>query len=238
MNAIWRLLSYVTQYKRIRFLRQMVLVIALVVNQIQKSYPGTIHSLEICWPPPLLDMFIACLALRLFPEKSGLQHRLKVDWLSRSHTLLRSKSHALWDLSAMATFGLVASMAAHAYCKCASPSSLDKLEFSLLSSWWACSTLTNFFRVLICLVNNLIDFKLETDLLSSESCFALPFLLVQHLAGCLPQLWHSLLVKYPLIVALSCQCSSYLLLLLLGKCCTLGCYRSSTLDDQWPEVIY
>jgi hypothetical protein len=32
------------------------------------------------------------------------------------------------------------------------------------------------------------------------------------------------------IVALSCRCSSYFLLLFLGKCCTLGCYQSSTLD--------
>ncbi len=72
----------------------------------------------------------------------------------------------------MATFGLVASMAAHAFWKCASPSSLDKLESSSVSSLWACSALTNFFRVLICLVNHLIDFKLEIDLSSSESFFA------------------------------------------------------------------
>ncbi len=105
MNANRCSLPYVTRYKRIRFLRQMMLVIALVVNQTQNSYPGTIHSLEICRPPLLLDMFIARLALCLFPEKSRLQHRSKVDWLSWSHSLLRSKSCALWDLSAMATFG-------------------------------------------------------------------------------------------------------------------------------------
>jgi hypothetical protein len=40
------------------------------------------------------------------------------------------------------------------------------------------------------------------------------------------------------LVALSCRCSSYLLLLFLGKCCTLGCYWSSTLDDQWVEVVH
>jgi hypothetical protein len=31
--------------------------------------------------------------------KSGLQHRSKVDWLSRSHTLLKTKSCAFWDFS-------------------------------------------------------------------------------------------------------------------------------------------
>jgi hypothetical protein len=41
-----------------------------------------------------------------------------------------------------------------------------------------------------------------------------------------------------IIVALSCRCSSHLLLLFLGKCCTQGCYQSSTLDDQWFEVIH
>jgi hypothetical protein len=40
------------------------------------------------------------------------------------------------------------------------------------------------------------------------------------------------------IVALSCRCSSYLLLLFLGKCCTLGGYWSSTLNDLWLEVIH
>ncbi len=37
MNAVRHLLSFVTQYKQIRLLRQMMLVIALVVNQAQKS---------------------------------------------------------------------------------------------------------------------------------------------------------------------------------------------------------
>ncbi len=40
------------------------------------------------------------------------------------------------------------------------------------------------------------------------------------------------------IDALSCRCPSYLLLLLLGKCCTLGCYQSSILNDQWLDVVH
>jgi hypothetical protein len=40
----------------------------------------------------------------------------------------------VWDLSTMATFGLVVSMATQAYWKCASPSSLERLELLLLSS--------------------------------------------------------------------------------------------------------
>jgi hypothetical protein len=48
----------------------------------------------------------------------------------------------------------------------------------------------------------LINFKLEIDLTSSESFFVMPFLLVQHLAGCpfLLQLWLSLLAKYSLLL--------------------------------------
>ncbi len=175
--------------------RIVILYFNTLFYHIKISYPFLKHILLYKWT---LSSIGLC---HLFLGKSELQHRLKVDWLSRSHTLLRSKSHALWDLSAIAAFGLVASMAAHEYWKYASPSSLDKLELLLLSSWWACSVLTNFFRVLICLVNDLINFKLETDLSSSESFFALPFLLVQHIAGCpfLPQLWHSLLAKYSLL---------------------------------------
>jgi hypothetical protein len=40
------------------------------------------------------------------------------------------------------------------------------------------------------------------------------------------------------IVALSCQCLGNLLLLLLGKCCTLDCYQSSALDDKWLEIVH
>ncbi len=81
----------------------------------------------------------------------------------------------------------VISMAAHAYWKCVSPSKLERLESSL-SSWWDCSALTNFFRLLTCLVSRdlivLADLLLETDLSSSKSFLVLPFFCGQHLAGC------------------------------------------------------
>ncbi len=151
-----------------RFLRDKIFVIALWVYQTQNSYPRTLHSLEILISPPLLDMFIARFTTRFFWEKSGLQHRSKVIRLSRSHTLLRSKSRALWDLRAMAIFGCEVPMAAHAYWKCDSPSTLERLESPSLSSWWDCSALTDFFSVLICFVKDLID--LEDLLLKVDLC--------------------------------------------------------------------
>ncbi len=114
-------LSYVTRYRQMRFLRQGILVIARLVNQTQKFYPGTLDSLEIQSPPPLLDMCIDLFASRCLWAKSGLQQRSKVDWLSRSHTLLRSKSCALWDLRDKATFGWLVAMAAHVSFSCGAP---------------------------------------------------------------------------------------------------------------------
>ncbi len=64
--------------------------------------------------------------------------------------------------------------------------------------------MTDFFKLLTCLVRDLIvlaDLILETDLLSSESFLVLPFFCGQHLAGCpfLPHVWHSLSAKYSLL---------------------------------------
>jgi hypothetical protein len=54
-----------------------MLFIALFVNQTQKSYSRTIHSLEIHSQLLLLDIFtaIALLAARHLLAHSGLQHR-------------------------------------------------------------------------------------------------------------------------------------------------------------------
>jgi len=162
----------------------MIFVIAFLENHSLNLYPGILHFLVILRPPPLLFMWSTCGALSILDVNFLLQHRLKVDWLSKSRTLHRSNSVSFQIDScfrASTIFGWIAlsnSKAPRKWLDTSSTVDIDEASNSSSSSS-CCWSAIDFFNFLFSFSNALIvferdlvefaDLKLETDLSSHSN---------------------------------------------------------------------